>query len=160
MTAIRLCIALFSAAVAGYTASSALAQATSYTSVETTSGTPIRLGYHASVHKNCAPALPPTIKVSEPPKEGALVIRKGTLATDKVPGCERIRVPVQVVFYNPREGYVGTDHVNYEATDANGQVTTYDITIAVKAAPPGTMAPPGAPSPPGSAPNSKPGTKI
>jgi hypothetical protein len=141
-------------------ASAVLAQATSFTNVETTSGTPIRLSYHATAYKNCTPAPPPAIKVTEPPKAGALVIRKGKLATDKVPGCEHISAPVQVVFYNPREGYLGTDHVIYEVTDTNGQVTTYDTTITVKAAPPGTAAPPGAPSPPGSAPNAKPGTRI
>ncbi len=60
-------------------------------------------------------------------------------------GSHRIKVPAQVVFYNPKEGYVGSDHVIYEVTDSNGQVTTYDTTITAKAGPPG-------------APNSKPGT--
>ena len=136
---------LLLAALAGLVASVALAQATNYTSAETTSGTPIRLTYHASAHKNCTPAPPPTIKVTEPPKAGALVVRRGMLATGKVPGCERIKAPAQVVFYNPKEGYVGSDHVIYEVTDSNGQMTTYDTTITVKAGPPG-------------APNSKPGT--
>lgn len=83
------------------------------------------------------------------------MVRRGTLATDKVAGCERIRVPAQVVFYNPKEGYVGSDHVIYEVTDFNGQVTTYDMTITVKAGPPG--APSGKPGP---APKGRPGTKI
>ena len=83
------------------------------------------------------------------------MVRRGTLATDKVAGCERIRVPAQVVFYNPKEGYVGSDHVIYEVTDSNGQVTTYDMTITVKAGPPG--APSGKPGP---APKGRPGTKI
>jgi hypothetical protein len=126
MTAMRLSIALLSFAIAGFAASSVLAQATNYTSVETTSGTPIRVSYHASAHNNCTPALPPTIKVTEPPKSGTLEVRKGTLATDRVPGCGRISVPVQVVFYNSKEGYVGPDHVIYEVTDSKGQVTTYD----------------------------------
>jgi hypothetical protein len=147
-------------AVACFRVSAALAQASNYTSIETTSGTPIRLGYHASAHKNCTPAQLPAIKVSEPPKAGALVVRKGTLATDKVPGCGLIRVPVQVVFYNPRDGYVGPDHVQYEVTNSNGQTTTYDITVTVKATPPGAAVPPEAPSPPGPAPTGKPGTKI
>ena len=99
-------------------------------------------------HKNCAPAPPPTIRVTEPPKSGALVVRKGMLATDKVPGCERIKVPVQVVFYNPKEGYAGPDHVSYEVTDSKGEVTSYDITITVKAGPPGPAAPPGPAQPP------------
>jgi hypothetical protein len=157
VASIRLSIALLWFVIASFAASPALAQATNYTSVETTSGTPIRLSYHASAHDNCTPAPPPTIKVSEPPKSGTLEVRKGTLATDRVPGCGRISVPVQVVFYNPKEGYVGSDHVVYEVTDSNGQVTTHDVTIAVKAGSPGSPAP-AAPS--GPAPNGRPGTKI
>ena len=45
------------------------------------------------------------------------MVRKGMLATGKVPGCERIKVPAQVIFYNPKEGYVGSDHVIYEVTE-------------------------------------------
>ena len=160
MRLLRAVTLLMACAVASSMASAVFAQSSNYTTVETTSGTPIRLGYHASAHKNCTPAPLPTVKVSEPPKAGALVVRKGTLATDKVPACGLIRVPVQVVFYNPREGYVGRDHIQYEVTNSNGQTTTYDITITVKAALPRGVAPPEVPSPPGPAPSSKPGTKI
>ncbi len=118
-----------------FVATAAFAQATNYTSVETTAGNPIRLSYHASAHKNCAPAPPPTIRVTEPPKSGALVVRKGMLTTDKLAACGRIRVRAQVIFYNPKEGYVGPDHVDYEVTDSNGEVATYDVTITVKLAP-------------------------
>ena len=85
-------------AAAGFPAAAALAQSTNYSSVEAISGTPIRLSYHASAHKNCAPAQPPDIKVSEPPKSGTLAVRNGTLATSKVEGCGRISVPVEVIF--------------------------------------------------------------
>jgi hypothetical protein len=145
-TSLRVSIALLSFAVTGFVTSSAIAQTTTYTSVEITSENPIRLSYHASAHKNCTPAPAPTINVAERPKAGALLIRKGMLATDKVAGCGRISVPVQVVFYNPKEGYVGPDHVIYEVADSNGQMTTYDFTITVKTGPP--------------APKAKPGTKI
>jgi hypothetical protein len=150
----RLVSALLLAALAGFVAAAALAQATNYSSAETTSATPIQLSYHASAHKNCTPATPPTIKVTEPPKSGVLEIRKGTLATNKVPSCGRISVPVQVVFYKSKEGYVGPDHVVYEVTDSNGQVTIYDVTITVKVGSPG----PAVPSGPG--PEGKAGTKI
>jgi hypothetical protein len=142
--------------LAGLAASSAFAQATNYTTVETNSGTPIRLSYHAAAHKNCAPAPPPTIKVTERPKAGALVVRSGMLATDKLEGCGRIRLPVRVVFYNPKEDYAGPDHVIYEVTDSNGKVDTYDVTITVKAGPPG----PAPKAQPGTAPSGNPGTKI
>lgn len=148
-------IPLLAWTLAGFVASSAFAQAINYTSVETISGTPIRLSYHASAHKNCTPAPPPTIEVTERPKAGTLVVRRGVLATDKLESCGPVRLPVLVVFYNPKESYVGPDHVIYDIKDSNGKVITYDVTIAVKAGP--GPAPKG---PPGLAPSGKSGTRI
>ena len=151
---------LLSCAIAGLAASAALAQATNYTSVEATAGKPVQLTYHASAHKSsCTPAPLPTVRVTQPPKAGVLTIRKALLTTGKIPGCEKIKLPAQVVFYQAREGYVGPDHVNYEVTDSNGEVATYDVTITVKAGPAAPAAPP-APTAPGPAPKGKPGTKI
>jgi hypothetical protein len=114
--------------------STALAQATNYTSIEVPAGKPVQLTYHASAGKNCAPAPPPTVSVTQAPKAGALIVRKAALTTDKIAGCPRLKTPVQVVFYEARADYAGPDHVRYEATDANGQVASYDVTITVKPA--------------------------
>jgi len=122
--------------------SSALAQGVNYTSVDAVAGKPVQLTYHASANKNCTPALPPTVRVTEAPKSGVLKIRKAILTTDKIAGCEKLKTPAQVVFYQARAGYSGSDHVSYEVTDSKGAVTSYDITITVKAAPV-PVAPPG-----------------
>ena len=120
-------------AIACLMATAALAQATSYTSVEATAGKPVQLTYHASAHKNCTPAPPPTVRVTQAPKAGALIVRPAVLTTTKV--CPGIKVPAQVVFYQPREGYTGADHVSYDVTNSDGEVGTFDVTITVKAAP-------------------------
>ena len=125
----------FSWAIAGVVATAALAQGTSYTSVEATAGKPAQLTYHASAHKNCTPALPPTVRVTQAPKAGALIVRPAVLTTTKVAGCPGIKVPAQVVFYQAREGYTGPDHVSYDVTNSNGEVGAFDVTITVKAAP-------------------------
>jgi hypothetical protein len=121
--------------IAGFMASPVLAQATNYTSVEATAGKPVQLTYHASAHKNCSPASPPTVRVAQPPKAGVLIVRKAVLTTDKIAGCPRLKTPAQVVFYQARADYAGPDHVGYETTDSNGQVASYDVTITVKPAP-------------------------
>jgi hypothetical protein len=110
-------------------------QAANYTSIETTADMPVRLSYHASTHKNCAPPPPPTVRVIQAPKLGSLIVRKAILTTDKVAGCERLKVPAKVAFYNGKEGSAGFDHVIYKVTDSSGEVTTYDVAITVKAAP-------------------------
>jgi hypothetical protein len=132
---------LLSGAIAGFMVSTALAQATNYTSIEVPAGKAVQLTYHASANKNCAPAPPPTVRVTQPPKGGALIVRKAVLTTDKIAGCPKLKTPAQVVFYQARADYAGPDHVGYEATDSNGEVASYDVTITVKAAPP-------APTPP------------
>ena len=62
-------------------------------------------------------------------------MRNAVLTTNKIAGCPELKIPAQVVFYMANMGYMGPDHVKYEATDENGQVATYDMTITVKAAP-------------------------
>ena len=128
-------IILLSGAIAGFVVSTALAQATNYTSIEVPAGKPVQLTYHASAGKNCAPAPPPAVSVTQAPKAGTLVVRKAVLTTDKIAGCPKLKTPAQVVFYQARPDYAGPDHVGYEATDSNGEVASYDVTITVKPAP-------------------------
>jgi len=126
---------LFSCVTASLTATATLAQDANYVSIDATSDKPVQLSYHASAHKNCTPAPQPTIRVIEAPKKGTLTVRRGVLTTERVAGCPGLKTPVQVVFYLARPGYAGPDHVKYEMTTENGEVATYDVTIAVKAAP-------------------------
>ena len=74
-------------------ASAALAQATNYTSVEATAGKPVQLTYHASANKNCTPAPLPTVRVTQAPKAGVLIVRKAVLTTDKIAGCPSTQDP-------------------------------------------------------------------
>jgi hypothetical protein len=128
--ALRLNAALLSGALAF----AGLAQAaTNYTSIEVLAGKPVQLSYHASAHKNCTPAMPPTVRITQPPKDGVLTVRKAVLTTDKIAGCPRLKTPVQVLFYEAHADYAGPDHVGYEVIDSNGEVSSYDVTITVKA---------------------------
>jgi hypothetical protein len=134
MAPMRVSTMLLSCALAALAVSSVLAQATSYTSVEATAGKPVQLTYHGSAHKNCTPAPLPTIRVTQSPKAGFLVVRKAVLSTDKITGCPALKTPAQVVFYQARADYAGPDHVSYEVTSSNGEVASYDVTITVKPA--------------------------
>ncbi len=121
--------------ISGVFATTAFAQNTDYTSVEATAGKLVQLTYHASAHKNCTPAPPPTVRVTQAPKAGTLLVRSAILTTGKVTGCPTIKVPAQVVFYQAREGYTGPDHVRYEVANADGEIGSFDVAITVKAAP-------------------------
>ena len=131
---LRTLLFAFATASAGVCAS--LAQDANYASVAAIPDIPVRLSYHASAHKsNCSPGALPTVHVIEAPKSGRLTVRNAVLTTNKIAGCPQLKVPARVVLYTANTGYTGPDHVKYEVTDENAQVATYDVTIAVKAAP-------------------------
>jgi hypothetical protein len=130
----QLCAGVVSCAAVTMSAIAAFGQSINYTSIETTSDSSVQLSYHAMAHKNCTPALPPMIRVNEPPKSGVLTIRKALLTTDKVAGCPTLKAPAEVVFYRSRTGYIGPDHVSYTVSSENGETVIYDVAITVKAA--------------------------
>ena len=135
MTLSALCARCALWAAVGLIAQVALAQAVNYKTVQATAGTPVELSYHASARKDCAPAPLPVVRPIEQPRSGTLIVRRGMLTTDKVAGCPKLKLPVQVVFYLANAGYQGPDHVLYEVTAEGGEDNTFDITINVKAAP-------------------------
>jgi hypothetical protein len=128
-------VSLAVAAVISTVAHTQPAPTSNYTSFEATSAKPVQLGYYASAHKNCTPALVPVVRVIEAPKSGTLTVRRGELKTDHVAGCPGLKIPAQVVFYQARAGATGNDHVVYEVTTSTGEMATYDVTITIKDAP-------------------------
>jgi Big-like domain-containing protein len=133
---------LFAFATASVCVPASLAQNANYASVTTIPDKPVQLSYHASAHKsNCSPGAAPTVRVIEAPKSGMLAVREAELTTDKIAGCPALKTPAQVVFYTANTDYSGPDHVKYEVKDENGELATYDMTIAVKAAEPGQNPP-------------------
>ncbi len=128
----------FAPALAAMISTAALAQpapTSNYTSFEATAGKPVQLGYYATANKNCMPAPLPTIRVIEAPKSGTLIVRRGELTLNNVAGCAGLKIPAQIAFYRARAAATGADRLVYEVTTANGQVSTYDVTIAIKEAP-------------------------
>ena len=125
-----LAAATMSSAAAGQEAPSV-----NYTSFDATPAKPVQLGFYGAVHKDCSPALLPTIRVSEAPKSGTLTIRPGQLTTSATAQCPGLKIPAEVAFYQARFGATGTDHLVYEVTNASDKVDAYDVTITIKEAP-------------------------
>src|ERR1035437_4487980 len=127
---------------AGMISTVALAQeapSLNYTSFDATSAAPVQLGYYGAVHKDCSPAPPLTIRVSEPPKSRTFIIRPGKLTTSATARpCPGVTIPAEVVFYQARPGAAGTDHLVYEFVNASNKVDAYDVTITIKEAPKGS----------------------
>lgn len=101
------------------------------------------LGYTA-VDNLCSFVAVPEMKVTEQPANGTLVSRSATVKyTSRVPvrmKCNGNSYPGIVVYYQPREGFTGTDHFKYEV-NASGwrgplaDEATVDVVPAAASAP-------------------------
>src|SRR5271155_3520326 len=109
-----------------------------YTGFDATPVKPVQLGFYGALHKDCSPAPLPTIRVTEAPKSGTLIIRPGQLTTSATAQCPGVKIPAEVAFYQARSGATGTDRLVYEVIEAN-HVAAYDVTITIKEAPKSTV---------------------
>ena len=86
--------------------------------------------------KNCSPAPPPTIRVTQAPKAGSPDNSSGHAYDRESCGLSKDQsARPGGAFYQAHEGYAGPDHVGYEVTNSNGEVGDLDVTITLKAAP-------------------------
>jgi hypothetical protein len=103
-----------------------------YTSIDVVSEKQTRLGYHASIKKDCAPAPLPQVRVLTPPKFGTLSVRHAILTTGPTHACPNVKTEAYVIYYQSRPGYTGSDQVVYQITSLNGEVSNYNIVLDVK----------------------------
>ena len=79
----------------------AIAQSTVYTTINAQSGKPVRLGAYVGLNKDCSQGPVPEIKVTQNPKNGVFVIRKGEATVRREGQCPvGTEAEVQVVFYS------------------------------------------------------------
>jgi hypothetical protein len=118
-------------------AGSALAQEKVVRSVDAVSGKSTRLTVHGNVTKDCKLGPAPEVRITTPPKHGALAVRQGKNKAGLLKRCLSLEVPVQGVFYQANAGYTGADEVAYTVVRA-GQATqsiTVKITVGAQARP-------------------------
>ena len=116
------------------TASSVSAQPSethNYTSFTAIAGTPLHLGYYASINKDCSSAPLPTVRVIAAPRQGTLIVKLGELATQNVAGCPGLTTPARILMYETFKVEADIDHFIYEVTNANGDVGVFDISINI-----------------------------
>jgi hypothetical protein len=110
-----------------------------YRSVEAQPGRPLRLGVYAALKQDCSVGPLPGIRVTMPPKKGALSVRSGTLKTNRMRRCPQLEAPVQIVLYQANPGSTGDDEVNYEVTNPDGAPQSHSVKIVITARPGGTQ---------------------
>jgi hypothetical protein len=114
--------------------SAAFAQTTSYSSAVVVQSESKRLNVHASGNKvTCKGTDAPTIKLIKPPQNGTLTVKRGEVTTDKFGECGRVKLPAQIILYQSRGDFTGTEHVVYLVRGPNGEEEIFDFSIEVKA---------------------------
>ena len=110
----------------------AIAQSMNHSNVDVSAGASVRLGYYGAAGKACSSEPPPKIDVVTPPKHGDISIRTGSLATNRLPSCPNLTLPVEIVFYSARPGYAGSDLVIFKVKSALGTESAWTYSIDVK----------------------------
>jgi hypothetical protein len=131
----RTSLVLVSSTICLFSLSALAQQERVYETAQAVTGTPVQIGVFARANNaECKSGPLPEIRVLQPPEHGALTVKKGTLKTDRYPKCPGLRVNAQVLFYQSRANYVGTDSVAFEVTYDNGEMQAREISIKVAAA--------------------------
>jgi hypothetical protein len=126
-------IAIGATALALWFVAPAVAQSTIYGTLNAQSGKPVRLGAYVGLNKDCSQGPLPEIKVTENPKHGVFVVKKGKARAKGEGRCPAgTEAEMQVVFYQSRTNYVGEDNVSYEVRTGD-QVRVFSIVLSVKA---------------------------
>ncbi len=103
-----------------------------YQSARAIAGKEVRVALFGRANGKECKALPlPEIRVVDPPKNGALIIRTTTVTTNRYPNCASLKVPAQVLFYQSRSDYVGPDSISFTVTFENGVTQAHSLAITV-----------------------------
>ena len=95
------------------------------------SGQEVRLGLYA-VFKNCSPGPLLTIRVTDPPKHGAIIVRKARLRTKNAANCPIAEGPADLLFYRASPNYIGQDSATFDVVHpTTGKTESHAVTITV-----------------------------
>lgn len=95
------------------------------------SGKEVRLSTHGVFKKDCTPGPVPEVKAITPPKNGSFVVKTATVKTSATSACANKEGPAQVVFYQSKDGFAGSDAVTYQVKTASGQTQSHTVSLTV-----------------------------
>ncbi|AWN35569.1 4-aminobutyrate aminotransferase [Methylobacterium radiodurans] len=98
------------------------------------SGKTGRLLVTPNLKKDCAEGPMPEFRFSAYPKNGAVIVKAGKQKTPASFRCPNKEAGVMGVFYQPKDGFTGSDELTFEVKSADGEVQTRVFKITVEAA--------------------------
>ncbi|GJD78343.1 4-aminobutyrate aminotransferase [Methylobacterium gregans] len=98
------------------------------------SGKTGRLLVTPNLKKDCSEGPMPEFRFSAYPKNGAVIVKAGKQKTPASFRCPNKEAGVMGVFYQPKDGFTGSDELTFEVKSADGDVQTRVFKITVEAA--------------------------
>jgi hypothetical protein len=131
-TALRVTIAALTVALAG----AALAEnSTRERTARAQSGKAARIGVYVNVRPDCTSGPLPTIRLTAPPANGTVTVRKGKITATNYKQCLALQVPAFVAIYRSRNEFSGVDTLELEVKYPSGRVEIQKFQITVGARP-------------------------
>jgi hypothetical protein len=115
-------------------AASAWAQATTIErAVKAQADKDVRVGIYVNVQPDCSSGPLPTIRLTDPPSNGRVVVKRAKIGATNYKQCLALQVPGLVAFYRSRPGFTGADTLSLEVKFPNGNTQVQRITVTVSA---------------------------
>lgn len=96
-------------------------------------GVETRVGIYVNVNPDCTSGALPTIRLSEPPQHGRLIVKTGKITATNYKQCLALQVPGYIAFYRPGPNFSADDKVVIEVKYPNGRTEIQRIKIIVSA---------------------------
>lgn len=131
-TALKVTVAALTVALAG----AALAEnSTRERTARAQSGKAARIGVYINVRPDCTSGPLPTIRLTAPPANGTVTVRKGNVTATNYKQCLALQVPAFVAIYRSRNEFSGVDTLELEVKYPSGRVEIQKFQITVGAPP-------------------------
>ena len=106
----------------------------------TASGQPdtdIRVGVYVNVRPDCTSGPLPSIRLTSPPENGKVTVKKAKVTATNYKQCLALEVPAFIALYRSRADFVGVDVVTLEVKFPDGKTAVQRISITVGTGAPG-----------------------
>jgi hypothetical protein len=97
----------------------------------------VRVGVYVNVKPDCTSGPLPTIRLSAPPANGRVIVRRANIGATNYKQCLALQVPGLVAFYRSRPDFSGADTLSLEVRFPNGNTQIHRITVTVSNGGPG-----------------------
>src|SRR5215475_4990806 len=100
----------------------------------TVSGQPdtdIRVGVYVNIRPDCTSGPLPSIKLTSPPENGKVTVKRARATATNVKQCLAVEVPAFIAFYRSRADFVGVDVLTLEVTVPGGKTEVQRFSITV-----------------------------